>query len=318
MILFCFIMTKQTKEAIKTSAVIVLVLLAVFFLWVYPLNQAGKIVERPEEEATALIELSEHNLTGEPFKILTEDNLSISGFYIQAKLDSTETPAKGIFILIHGLHADMSSQLAKAQAVTEIGYNAIIYDQRGYGQSDGDFRSGGFFEGNDLQSLLTRLQLEDRLVHPVILWGEDHGGTAGIRATSNVTLVDFCIAENPVVDGYDWQERVIKARDMSAPEFSLSFIWWWMKQNSSYEIEIEESELFDAYGTVTEKYPGHTLIITAGTQDTPTNDHISQLRDLGGNWLILESDDTNLFEQQKAAILERINEMVSGQEIAVE
>lgn len=302
-------MTKQTKETIKTSAVIVLVILGVLFLWVYPLNQAGKIIERPEESST-LIDLSELGLDGEAFKILTEDNLSMSGFYINAQLDADSLEPAGTILFLHGLFADMSSQLGKVKEFSELGYNTIIYDQRGYGQSDGEFRSGGFFETNDLQSLLTRMELEDRLIRPLVLWGEDHGGTAAIRVSAGVMDIDYCIAEDPVVDGEDWQKRIITYRDMSAPNIYLPFIWWWMKQTSSYEISMEETDISDFFGTITENMPDATLIIAAGKGDTPDNEKLAELRGLGGDWLIVPEAE-NLFEANTEVIVERVQSMIS-------
>ncbi|MEZ5360632.1 MAG: alpha/beta fold hydrolase [Candidatus Zixiibacteriota bacterium] len=309
-------MTKQTKETIKTSAVIVIVLLGVFFLWIYPLNQAGKIIERPEE-SSSLIDLSEHGLIGEDFKILTEDNLSMSGFYIQANLDSAAAQPAGTVVLLHGLFSDMSSQIDKAKVLADLGYNCAIYDQRGFGQSDGEFRSGGYYEANDLHTLLTRMELEDRLVHPIVLWGEDHGGTAAIRTANELSNVDFCIAENPVVDGIDWEKRVIKARDMSAPDFYLSFIWWWMKQTSSYEISLDESDVSDAFGMVTEKKPNGLLIIAAGAGNTPINEKLAELQGLGGNWLVVPAGD-NLFTENQEVVMDRFVTMMKPSETPVE
>lgn len=307
-------MTKQTKETIKTTAAIVFVLLAVFFLWIYPLNQAGKIIERPEE-TSSLIDLSQKGLDGEAFKILTEDNLSLSGFYIQAQLDTANNHPFGTVILLHGLFADMSSQLDKAKALSALGYNCVIYDQRAFGQSDGKYRSGGYYEANDLQTILTRMELEDRIIHPIILWGEEHGGAAVIRTAAEAANMDYCIAENPVIDGIDWEERIVAAKDLSTPHFYLPFIWWWMKQTSGYEIGLDESDISDYFGTITEKSPHGTLIIATGENDTPDNQKLAELQGLGGDWLIVPKSD-NIFEANKDTILARFSALLHpGEEI---
>ncbi|MCK5127831.1 MAG: alpha/beta hydrolase [candidate division Zixibacteria bacterium] len=303
-------MTRKTIDAIQTSSVIVLVIAAVLAFWVYPLNQAGKIVERPEETAE-LIEPSQNGFVSEPFKILTEDNLSIAGFYLDAVTDSASSPA-GTFILLHGLFVGMESQLEKASDITSLGYNVIIFDQRGFGQSDGDYRSGGTFEGNDLQSLLSRFELEDKLIQPVVVWGEAHGGTAGIRTAAEDARIDYVIAEEPVVDGRDWQKRVVSYNDMSTPDIMLSMVWWWMKQTSNYEIELDETEIDDQVGMLSESKPDQFFIIASGTGDTPDNSYLAELNNLGGNWVLFPSGEKDLYMENRDSILAFIKNKIMG------
>ena len=304
-------MTKQTKEAIKTSAVIVLAIVAVLALWVYPLNQAGKIVSRSTETAEP-IHLAELDLAGEPFKILTEDNLTMAGFFLEAHLDSSRTAPVGTFMLLHGLFGGMESQIDKARDLTAMGYDVIIYDQRAFGQSDGKYCSGGFFEANDLQSLISRFDLEDRLIHPVILWGEQQGGTAAIRTAVIDKRADVIIAENPVVDAHDWMKRVIAHKELSAPDIYLPFIWWWVKQKTSYEIQMKEMDISEPFAELTESHEYSFLTIATGTGDIPGDEYQAELRNLGGQWMIVDASGGDIYRRHKDAILAKIASMLSG------
>ncbi|MCP4709169.1 MAG: alpha/beta hydrolase, partial [Planctomycetes bacterium] len=216
----------------------------------------------------------------------------------------------GTVILIHGLSNGIESQLEKTKSLLEAGFNVIAYDQRGYGQSGGDYRSGGFMEGTDLQSLISRLDLEERIVRPLIVWGEEHGATGALRAWIDEDRIDYLIAAEPVVDGRDWQKRIIAQKDITAPDLYLPIIWWWMNQKSSYSINLDESDISDQFGILTERYPGKLLIIASGENDTPQNSYLSELRDLGGDWMIMNKGESSLFENNKALIIERIVNIV--------
>lgn len=296
-------MTKKTKEAIKTTAAIIIAVLAIIALWIYPLNQAGKIIARPDEEPQPA-GVEEYGPAADSLTVTTEDNLKLSGLFFAA--DS----ARGTVILIHGLFGENYSQLSKVRAFVDEGFNAAVYDQRGYGQSDGKYRSGGYFEANDLQSVVSRLDLEDRLIHPVVVWGEDHGATAAIRAWAQENRIDFVIAENPVVNGRDWQKRVIEYKNLSAPNLCLPVIWWWMKQKSGYEIPIDDTDISDYFATAVEKKPGRILSIACGDVDKAVNPYVDELIPLGGQWLVLPCSNGNLFEKHKDKLMSVIMEMI--------
>ena len=309
-------MTKKTKEAIKATAAIIIVLVALFLLWIYPLNQAGKIVSRPDQE-TPMPDPAEFGLAYDTLSFVTEDNLVLAGMALSAAPkegdsgSAPETP-KGMVILIHGLFDGSYSQLEKAAALAEAGFRVIIYDQRAFGKSEGKYRSGGYYGGNDLQELLYRLNLEDRIVRPLLVWGEDQGGTAALKAWENDdSQIDYVIAENPIVNGRDWQKRVRKHDNRSAPDIMLGIIWWWMKQKTGYEMSVSNSDISDAFGTAIVDRPEKLLMITCGAGETPDNDYIAELKEMGGEWLILPCDSTsNLFEKNKDTIMPALTGLI--------
>jgi len=305
------IMTKKTKEAIKASAAIVIVLLAVFILWIYPLNQAGKIVNRPETE-TARPDPAEYGLAYDTLSFTTEDNIHLAGLRLTAAADSggaaADSSFQGTFILIHGLFENSSSQFEKAAALVKAGYKVVVYDQRAYGQSEGKYRSGGYFEGNDLQEVIYRLKLEDRIIPPLVVWGEDQGATAALKAWVKDRRIDYVIAENTVVDGRDWQKRVRDHDQRSAPNIMLGLIWWWMKQKSGYEMSVENSDVSDAFGTAIVDRPDHLLNIACGSDDIPDNEYLGELKNMGGKWLVLScTQGESVFDQHRDQILAEIS-----------
>jgi pimeloyl-ACP methyl ester carboxylesterase len=298
-------MTKKTKEAIKASAAIVIALAAVFILWIYPLNQAGKIIGRPDQ-APAMPDPADFGLAYDTLSFMTEDNIQLEGMALTAATQDSDS-VKGLVILIHGLFEGASSQFKKAAALAENGYQVIIYDQRAYGKSAGEYRSGGYYEGNDLQEVLYRLDLQDQIIHPLIVWGEEHGATAALRAWEDEEKIDFVIAENPVVDGRDWQKRVRDHDDRSAPNIILGIIWWWMKQDSGYEITVDKNDISDAFGSAIAGKSDRLLTIACGANDSPDNKYVAELKEMGGDWMVLSCDTTaTLFDNHNDKILPAI------------
>ncbi|MEE9443342.1 MAG: alpha/beta fold hydrolase [candidate division Zixibacteria bacterium] len=307
-------MTKKTKEAIKASMAIVIAVVAVLALWIYPLIQSGKIISRPEIEGVS--EKSDSGLNTEPFTIMTEDNLKLVCYFMAAQNENNgaSDSALGTVIVLHGLSDDLSSRYEKARHLTDAGFNVFYYDQRAFGESEGDYRSGGYFESNDLQTVISRLYLEDKIIEPLIIWGKDQGGTAAIRIWENESRIDFVIAEEPIIDGRDWQKREIARRDLSIPDFYLGFIWWWMKQKSGYEIDIEETDISDQFGMATEFHPDNFLLIASGENDIPQNESLAELRDIGGKWMILPEAEEDLINANSDRLMNAFVELVKSKE----
>lgn len=298
-------MTRKTKEAIKASSAIVLAVAAVFFLWIYPLNQAGKIVERPENSPVSS-DLAEFGLIGDSLVIETETDLIIKGWYIPGLTDEG-SDVSGTVILLHGLFGNSDSQMEKAKELVESGFNVVVYDQRGYGRSDGKYRYCGYYGAYDLETIVGRLYLEDKLIAPVFVWGEEQGGSAAIRFWQDDNRVDFVIAENPILDGRDWQERIVDHDSLSAPDIMLGLIWWWIKKDSGYNYSIEETDISDGFGTAMVNKEGRMLVIATGTDDRPDNEYLGELYEMGGDWLILPSvpSTETIFDNYKSAIMHR-------------
>lgn len=281
-------MKKSTKEAIKTSVVIVLVAAAAFAFWIYPLHEAGQIVARPDYPNQP--PAGDWLKGADSFAVTTEDNLVLVG-----KLIKSNSP-KGTVILLHGLWGDQTSQAEKADAYRAVGLNVVTYDQRGYGRSGGNYRSGGYFEAEDLQDVIAQLDLTGRLVRPLIVFGEDQGGAAALRLWEKEKRIDFLTVEEPIVDGRDWQKRVIAKKQLSAPDVMLPLIWWWMKQKSGYEISLPESDISDQFGAILSDsaMAAHMLIIAGGDSTKVKNPYLDELRSLGGEWMMFPPEQNEV------------------------
>jgi len=154
------------------------------------------------------------------------DNLTLRGWYMPPKNGS-------VIILLHGYFADRTQMLFQAFHLVEKGYGALLYDERGAGQSDGSQRSFGWRDVADVSGALTFLN--DKAASMGII-GCSIGGQIALRAAAQYPQIRAVLADGPSVVstedlppasdgletlmlGYDWLvDRLVEFHvGMSAP-----------------------------------------------------------------------------------------------------
>lgn len=121
------------------------------------------------------------------------DNLTLRGWYIPPQNDT-------IIILLHGYFADRTQMLYHARQLTQAGYGALLYDERGAGESDGSQRSFGWRDVADVGGALNFLQ--DKGTTFAIL-GCSIGGQIAIRATAQFPQLRAVLADGPAMVSVD-------------------------------------------------------------------------------------------------------------------
>lgn len=255
-------MTKKTREAIKATTAIIIVLLAIYLLWIYPLHEARRIVAvdsraKPWSWSDQILQQSD------TISFVTEDNITLSGYRVGP--DS----ALGTVILLHGLTGEADRYFEAARTLAASGYAVFAYNQRGFAGDSIGYVSGGVFEADDIQSFTSRLYLENRLVRPLVIIGFDQGGTAALQALSRTDRIDFVLAANPLVSGYDWVARRKDQKGMILPRFFYPLVWWWMKQDSGYEIDPDEVGVAGLLPQLTDKYAQQFGIVVSDSDGPP-------------------------------------------------
>ena len=100
----------------------------------------------------------------------TADNLTIDAWY------ATQNKAKGSIALFHGHLATKSAVLAEAMAFYKMGYNVLLVDFRGHGNSAGDYCTIGYKEGEEVK--LAYDFLVGKGEKKIVLWGVSMGAAA--------------------------------------------------------------------------------------------------------------------------------------------
>jgi pimeloyl-ACP methyl ester carboxylesterase len=73
---------------------------------------------------------------------------SASGATIHGWL-ATNTPGKGVIVLMHGIHATRVTMSARAEFLYHAGYTVLWFDFQGHGESIGKSITGGYLESRD-------------------------------------------------------------------------------------------------------------------------------------------------------------------------
>ncbi|MBE7502281.1 MAG: alpha/beta fold hydrolase [Verrucomicrobiales bacterium] len=106
-------------------------------------------------------------------------------FSLRAKLPPQPTAAtaapRGTVFLLHGHGVDSFSLWPWAVVLAEAGYQAVLVDLRGHGDSTGKRVYFGAVEGDDLRQVLDDLMAQGKVRGPVAAMGESLGGVMALR-----------------------------------------------------------------------------------------------------------------------------------------
>jgi pimeloyl-ACP methyl ester carboxylesterase len=86
---------------------------------------------------------------------VTSDGLQLKGWQCQA-----EGARRGTIVYLHGIADNRSSAVGAIERFTQRGFDAVAYDSRANGESDGDICTYGFFEKRETFSDLRTVAVE--------------------------------------------------------------------------------------------------------------------------------------------------------------
>lgn len=123
---------------------------------------------------------------------------------IPAKYFTTREPTRrGVAILIHGLGGTKETTYPVAQMFLNLGYDALVYDQRSSGENTAEYNTFGYLESLDLTDCVNyvdgTLSGEEKLA----VWGCSFGGaTLGMGLGRDTEgRIDYAVFDCPVSDG---------------------------------------------------------------------------------------------------------------------
>ena len=134
-----------------------------------------------------------YHLLYQPVTFQTRDGLTLSGWYIP-----TEKP-QAVVILLHGRHKKGKSlMLRHAMYLYENNYSTLLFDMRGYGDSEGKICGFGEKEWQDAVGAYDYIKsLPENKTIKVGFFGISLGGVVAILASGKARVGDFIIASVP-------------------------------------------------------------------------------------------------------------------------
>jgi hypothetical protein len=149
--------------------------------------------------------------------------------------------SKGTVILFHGFGGQKSSMLDKSDVFLRLGYNTLLVDFMGSGDSEGNQTTVGFFEANQVKSCYDHVvnSGEDK----IYLFGTSMGAVAIMKALNDFEINPAAIMiECPF--GSMYQTVCARFKTMNAPTFPMAglLVFWGGIQNGFWAFGHNPSE----------------------------------------------------------------------------
>jgi len=232
------LMSKKTKEIVKTTTVLVVVVLIIVFYAIYPLIKVPDMVARSDNETFDDPEYKPKNdptfftdfgLTPDTLTFLSNDNIKLAALYFKPD-SSVFNTARGTVILLHPDDTDRTAIVSYISPLLDSGLAILAYDQRACGFSGGKYHFAGEYEADDLVELIAYLNIHEILIQPIIAVGVGLGADAVIGASRKENRISSAIAVEPYLSSSRWLEkRKVKTEALSIPLNGIIYFWWFQK-----------------------------------------------------------------------------------------
>lgn len=132
----------------------------------------------------------------------TEDDIQLHGWYIP------HPQSERVLLFFHGNAGNISHRQASIEIFHRLGLNILIFDYRGYGQSQGKPSEQGFYQDAAAAwKFLT--EEEDFAPEQIIIFGRSLGGTVAARLAADVQAHGL-ILESTLSSAHDFAKQVFK------------------------------------------------------------------------------------------------------------
>ncbi|MGE5262481.1 MAG: alpha/beta hydrolase [Acidobacteriota bacterium] len=145
----------------------------------------------PARHTPCCITPAELGLVYEPVVLTSWDGVKLSGWYIPSR-------NRAAVILLHGYGNDRAMMLHQAEIMARHGYGVLLYDLRAHGESEGDQRTFGWQDVDDVPAAVAFLQNRSEVDSKRIgIHGFSIGATIAIQAAARSKAIRAVLAEEP-------------------------------------------------------------------------------------------------------------------------
>jgi len=184
------------------------------FGWV-PWTLAGMVTsrrfDRPDRYNAGLTPAS-YDLPFAEVRFEGGDGVPLAGWWVPAPQN------RGSAVLLHGLNRSRVEMIRRVPFLHELGWNALLFDQRRHGESGGQVCSFGAREHEDALAAVRQAR-ERSGGAPVVLWGVSLGAATATLAAS----------ADPTVAGLVSDSSFRSLRDTVRHHLGLFRFRWWMR-----------------------------------------------------------------------------------------
>ena len=183
--------------------------------------------KRPSPEQVAKRQ-EVYGFDGARYDALPKEKFSVMsrGVLIKGEIARGKGSAK-VAVISHGYLANRSASARYAQMYLDMGFSAVTYDQRYFGESGGKFCSMGLYESDDLAEVV-KLAKRKFPNAEIVLHGESMGAAAVLLALNKINGVRYAVADCAFSDVGELYRRIamgVTHLPLSFPVADLMFAW---------------------------------------------------------------------------------------------
>ncbi len=180
-------------------------LLAIHFL--LPGKVAQSLIDRGKTPKPLQERPADLGLPFEDVRFKTSDGLILRSWWIPpSKAQMKKRPVQGTVLLTHGVYQNRSQMLARAKFLHEAGYQVLVFDARGHGESDKAPLTGGVAESKDFHAAVTYLKGSGKLKAPLVFFGLSLGAMSALRAGVEMPEA-VIVADSPLLNVKSYATR---------------------------------------------------------------------------------------------------------------
>jgi dipeptidyl aminopeptidase/acylaminoacyl peptidase len=229
------------KKVLRISLFLVLAVVIVFVGISGYLGYSMTRVKRvPLERSPAALNLAYENIS---FPSLDKE-LTLHGWFLHG------FSMERVVIMVHGNGMNRDDPtigtLDIAAQLVEHGYNVLMFDLRGYGESDGNTVSGGYYERRDLEGAVD--YVKGRGFQHIGVLGFSLGAVTSLLAGAEDRDIDAIVSDSSFADLKDIMEPEFSRRT-HAPQFFLHPILFMIK--IMYRVDFTAIRPIDSVAKIT-------------------------------------------------------------------
>lgn len=175
------------KKVIIIIVSIIFLIIIGIFIAIPPMVMSSMANQHMDVEVIAA---NEFGIVAESLKLITEDELSIVAWKVEA-----DNP-KAIVILLSGIqNPSVTAFWGYSKMLMDHGYSSLLIEMRAHGDSEGNRVSLGMDEYLDVKAGVEYIKGDTKHEDvPIIVWGTSMGGTTAINAIGEIDEIDGLIS----------------------------------------------------------------------------------------------------------------------------
>ncbi len=268
---------KKSRPILWAAIAVVAVLWAGGLYVIYqvlPEKVAEGIVAQAQVRKPTTETPKDYGITGyQDVSFLTSDGVTLSGWWLPQK-----APKKplGTILLSHGVFRNRQQVLGRAVFLWNLGYQCLLFDLRGNGESGPSPVSGGVLEANDYLAAEKFLESRHEAGKPLVFFGFSLAAMSALRAAVGDSALDAVIADSPLANLKSYvSRRTIGGAFTSLPGFLGACL---KDYDQLTGLTLTEKDL-DLTPVVEKLDQAPVLYITGEEDDLAKSDEVRQLFD---------------------------------------